>query len=90
MDCFLQFSEEKDVIIIWVETKCMSTASAEDIYVRLQSDRLTSVNKFKYLVSIVERSGGLDDEVQHRIICGSINWKKMSESYVTNESKGKL
>lgn len=46
--------------------------------------RLRSVKK--YFGSIVKRIHGLDDEVQHTVTCGWINWKKISRDlYVIYE-----
>lgn len=36
------------------------------------------MDKFKYLGSIVEKNGGLGCEVNHRVNCGWMNWKKLS------------
>ncbi|XP_047000687.1 uncharacterized protein LOC124616424 [Schistocerca americana] len=45
---------------------------------KIQDDELKSVCKFKYLGSYIQRDGGLESEIQHRINCGWNNWRKMS------------
>ncbi|XP_046986893.1 uncharacterized protein LOC124561545 [Schistocerca americana] len=45
---------------------------------KIQDDELKSVCKFKYLRSHIQRDGGLESEIQHRINCGWNNWRKMS------------
>ncbi|XP_046994384.1 uncharacterized protein LOC124606446 [Schistocerca americana] len=53
----------------------------KDVYMRsckIQDDEVKSVCKFKYLGWYIQRDGGLESEIQHRINCGWNNWRKMS------------
>ncbi|KAG8229777.1 hypothetical protein J437_LFUL005858 [Ladona fulva] len=76
------------------KTEYMSKSEEESAAIELEGEILTSIRKFKYLGSIVEREGGLDEEIQHRITCGWMNWRKLSgvlcDRKVSCEIKGKL
>ncbi|KAI5724950.1 hypothetical protein M8J77_009188 [Diaphorina citri] len=60
------------------KTEYMTTKQVEDISISLQNERLPSVEKFKYLGSVIEKEGNLTAEIQHRINCGWMNWRKLS------------
>lgn len=86
--------EEINMRIIRAKTEYMSTVGVEDMYVQLQSDRLSSVKQFQFFGSDAEISGRLDEQVQHKVTLGQMNWKKMSRvlcvKQVSYKMKGKL
>jgi len=44
----------------------------------IREDEVSEVEIFKYLGSFVQKNGGNDEGVKHRIKCGWIKWKEAS------------
>ncbi|XP_064111428.1 uncharacterized protein LOC135218915 [Macrobrachium nipponense] len=44
--------------------------------VKLDLDNVKRVTTFKYLGSCVMKEGGMDSEINHRIQCASMNWRR--------------
>ncbi|WP_394298752.1 RNA-dependent RNA polymerase family protein, partial [Streptococcus dysgalactiae] len=66
--------EERGMKISRTKTEYMSTEGTDVMPITLHGKRLPAVGKFKYLGSVVENSGGLEEEVKHRTGCGWMNW----------------
>lgn len=46
--------------------------------IKMDGEELKRVQKFKYLGSIVDASGNMDEEVKHRVQVGWNNWRSTS------------
>ena len=60
------------------EYMCASSVEEDGNSIILDGEEIKRVQKFKYLGSIVEASGGIDQEVRHRIQAGWNNWRSAS------------
>ena len=72
--------EERGMRISRSKTEYMCTCiDGNDIgSIRLDGVEIKKVNKFKYLGSIVDASGDMEEEVKHRIQAGWNNWRSAS------------
>ena len=69
--------EERGLRISRSKTEYMST-SIDGGSIKMDGEDLKKVQKFKYLGSIVNAKGNLDDEVRHRVQAGWNNWRSAS------------
>uniref|UniRef100_A0A8D9FDT2 Endonuclease-reverse transcriptase n=1 Tax=Cacopsylla melanoneura TaxID=428564 RepID=A0A8D9FDT2_9HEMI len=62
--------------------------------VHLDGEEMRVVEKFKYLGSIVDGMGDLDNEITHRVNAGWMNWKRMTgvlcDKRMSLKIKGKI
>ncbi|XP_067131713.1 uncharacterized protein [Centruroides vittatus] len=86
--------EERGLKISRTKTAYMTLNGREKCKIKIQNAPHPLVQSFKYLRTFVEMGGGLNSEVQHRIQCGWINWRKLSGvlcgKKVSCNLKGKL
>ncbi|XP_022199583.2 uncharacterized protein LOC111056513 [Nilaparvata lugens] len=72
----------------------MALGNDDELIVELDGSQLKSSVSFKYLGSSLQRDGGLDAEIQHRLNCGWFNWRRMSgvicDKRVNCKMKGKV
>ena len=69
--------EERGMRISRSKTEYMCTSNDEGS-IRMDGEELKRVQKFKYLGSIVDASGLMDEEVKHRVQAGWNNWRSAS------------
>ncbi|XP_023233563.1 uncharacterized protein LOC111633257 [Centruroides sculpturatus] len=76
------------------KTAYMTLNGRDECNIKIQNVPLPFVPSFKYLGTFVELGGGLNSEVQLRIQCGWMNWRKLSSvlcvKKVSCNLKGKL
>ena len=46
--------------------------------IMLNEDVVKEVEKFKYLGSVVQKDGGFEEDIKHRIKCGRVKWREAS------------
>ena len=69
--------EERGMRISRSKTEYMCTSTDEGS-IRMDGEELKRVQKFKYLGSIVDASGNMEEEVKHRVQAGWNNWRSAS------------
>ena len=87
-DSGLRVNRQKTVYLCMTERR----AAAEEV--RMQGHKLSQVEEFKYLGSIVQQSGEVDREVTKRIQAGWTGWRKITgvlcDQNVPAKVKGRL
>ncbi|XP_067120128.1 uncharacterized protein [Centruroides vittatus] len=86
--------EERSMKISRTKTAHMTQNGRDECNIKIQNVLLPFVPSFIYLGTLVEMGGGLNSEMQHRIQCGWMNWRRLSsvlcDKKVRCSLKGKL
>jgi len=53
----------------------------------MSSDVVGEVERFKYLGSLLQKNGCLEENINHKIMCGWMKWKKASGVLCDKRSK---
>lgn len=70
--------ERRGLRVSRTKTEYMTTRDEDGCGIMLGNEVLANVPKFKYLGSVLEKNGKLRGEMNHRVSCGWMNWKRMS------------
>lgn len=86
--------EQRGLRISRTKTEYLTTCQVGCLNLRLQDQLLPAVDKFKYLGSVLEKGGDLGSEINHRVSCGWMNWRKLSsvlcDRKISGNTKGRL
>ena len=77
--------EQRGLRISRTKTEYLSTSLVGGSTIELQGQLLPAVDKFKYLGSVLEKSGDLGSEMNHGVSCGRMNWRKRVQCCVTGK-----
>ncbi|KAF3661377.1 DNA-binding protein S1FA2 [Capsicum annuum] len=78
----------------YVECKFNDVRRENEVVVKLEAQKVCKRDKFKYLGSVIQRNGEIDEDVSHRIGAGWMKWKLASgvlcDKKVPPKLKGKF
>ena len=70
------------------------TTTREEEHISLEGQAVSRKNTFRYLVSMLQRDGGIDEDVSHKIKVGWMKWRQASgvlcDKRVPQKLKGKF
>lgn len=76
------------------KTEYLTTSQEVGLTLKLQDQLLPAAEKFKYLGSVLEKGGDLGGEINHRVNCGWMNWRRLSavlcDRKISGNMKGRL